>query len=55
MTQVQAKLRGHEIVPSAIAVRLTEHERVQQGIPHDALVQESVREQEQAEQEPSRA
>ncbi|MBX7074810.1 MAG: YihY/virulence factor BrkB family protein [Pirellulales bacterium] len=55
MTQVQAKLRGHEIVPTAKAVRLTEHERVQQGIPHDAVVRESVREQEQAEQEPDRA
>jgi membrane protein len=34
MTQVQARLRGETIVPKESAVRVTEHDRVQQGAPH---------------------
>jgi len=34
MTQVQARLRGESIVPKESAVRVTEHDRVQQGVPH---------------------
>lgn len=34
ITQVQARLRGAKIVPTAHAVHLTEHDRIQQGEPH---------------------
>lgn len=36
MTQVHARLRGVRIVPTESAVRVSEHDRVQQGLPHAA-------------------
>jgi membrane protein len=36
VTFVQAQLRGEHIEPTDIAVHLTEHDRIQQGIPHRA-------------------
>lgn len=38
MTQVHARLRGACIVPAASAMRVTERERVQQGLPHDVIL-----------------
>jgi len=38
MTQVHARLRGARIVPTESAVRVSEHDRVQQGLPHAAPV-----------------
>jgi membrane protein len=38
ITQVHARLRGAKIVPSPDAMRVTEHVRIQQGMPHTAEV-----------------
>lgn len=43
MTQVQARLRGHEIVPTEQAVHLIEPKRVQEGIPHRQEIEDSLR------------
>lgn len=43
ITQVQAKLCGHAIVPTQAAIHLTEHERTQQGITHQQEIAEQVR------------
>lgn len=43
MTQVQARLHHAPLEPTAKAVHVTEHARVQQGIPRTADVEEAVR------------
>jgi membrane protein len=43
MTQVQARLRGHEVVPTAVAVHVVESKRLQEGIPHQAAIDASLR------------
>ncbi len=46
LTFVQTRLRGEAIQPTEIAVHLTEHARIQQGIPHQAVVDQSLAEDE---------
>jgi len=46
ITQVQSRLRGAKIVPTAVAVHVTEHDRIQQGAPHIADVELSCEDQE---------
>ena len=48
LTFVQARLRGNRIQPSEMAVHLTEHARIQQGIPHQAEVQQSLADEQAA-------
>lgn len=49
ITQVQAKLRGEHIEPTESAVHLTEHDRIQQGMPHEEEIEQSVRDAEEVE------
>jgi len=44
-TQVYAKRFGKKLEPAALAVRITEEERAQEGIPHERRVQEKAEEQ----------
>jgi membrane protein len=44
ISQVQARLRHAPVVPNAAAVRVTEHDRVQQGIPRQSAIDEAVSE-----------
>jgi membrane protein len=48
MSFVQAKLRGQRVEPIEIAVHLSEHDRIQQGIPHQHEVKLAVQDQEAA-------
>jgi membrane protein len=43
ITQVQSKLAGLDIVPSPIAIHVTEHDRVQEGRPHADTIIKSAR------------
>jgi membrane protein len=49
ITRVQARLRHAPLLPNPSAVRLTEHDRVQQGIPRQEAIREALAEQEAAE------
>ncbi len=42
LTFVQSRLRGQRIEPTENAVHLTEHDRIQQGIPREGTVEQSV-------------
>jgi membrane protein len=42
LTFVQARLRGKAVEPTEIAVHLSEHSRIQQGIPHQAVVDQAL-------------
>ena len=46
VTQVQSELRGARPKPHDDAIPLTDHDRIQQGIPRDDQVEEGLREQE---------
>lgn len=45
MSFVQARLRGSRVEPVTNAVHLTEHDRIQQGIPHQQEVEQAVQDQ----------
>jgi membrane protein len=45
MTQVQARLRHARLVPTEKAVHVTEHDRVQQGVPRTADIERAAGEQ----------
>jgi membrane protein len=51
MTQVQSRVEGDRVEPTGSAVHLTEHERIQQGIPHEVEFQESLKDAEAADQD----
>jgi membrane protein len=57
MTQVHARLRHARIVPRETAVHVTEHDRVQQGIPRTEDIEEAIEEDERRHhaQRPTRA
>jgi len=46
ITQVQARLRGEKIVPTPVAVHVTEHARIQQGMPHAEDLELSLEDEE---------
>ena len=48
MTHVQSELRGNRVEPTEKAVHLTEHNRIQQGIPHKDVVAQAVAEKDGA-------
>ncbi|HEV2210421.1 MAG TPA: YihY/virulence factor BrkB family protein [Verrucomicrobiae bacterium] len=51
-TQVQARSRGGLLEPSKYAVRLTDHDRIQQGIPTEEHIQAAARRQQQQREGP---
>ena len=48
MTQVQSRVEGDHVEPTESAVHLTEHDRIQQGIPHEEEIQQSLKDAEAA-------
>jgi membrane protein len=48
MTQVHAQLRHAPIEPTEKAVHVTEHDRIQQGIPRKAEIERAMREEQEA-------
>ena len=53
MTQVQSRVEGDRVEPTETAVHLTEHARIQQGIPHEEEIQRSLEDAEAAERRKS--
>lgn len=50
VTQVQSRLEGQEIVPAQMAVHITEHDRIQEGRPHQESIEHSLKDAELKEQ-----